>query len=350
MKPIPKFQLHTAQSRPDLWDALQDPSHPLNDVWPEFLGNDLSQKYYSDTFTRYHGLRKFQYAIVETDTLDGPEIVIACARSIPFYWPDLEKFGSAGGSLDTDILHSLPDGGYDTIVARGMQQYFIREGLSTSSLPTFTKEQDQDVMRTCQGSHRPNALSALSITVRPDRRRLGLAERLIDTMRQTAREEHLQILVTPLRPTRKAEFPFTPMEDYLSWTCAQNASSRISTARSFLLAGKDTLASKCCSNSPNEPPFDPWLKKHIQLGACIVKVAPSSMVVQGSFPEWQAWTGIDFHYLLRQTHPEELRIESETMRTYIEIVIPGGLVPLRVYTREKLCIYTEPNVWIYHEV
>jgi hypothetical protein len=349
MKPSSEYQLYTAQTRLDLWDALKDTNHPLNMAWPRFLENDLSQQHFSDTILKYSGLRKFQFAIVEPDPTGG-ETMIACGRSIPFFWPELEEVRDIGGpSVYPHVLSSLPDGGWDTIVSRGIRQYFIREGLSLSSLPILTRDQEQDWM-TCQTANKPNALSALSITVRADRRRLGLAERLIEIMKQTAQEEHLQVLVAPLRPTRKSEFPFIQMQNYVNWTQTKAAiPSNLATLSSSRLEESSPKAGD--GHAPRqELLFDPWLRKHIWLGGRILKIAPSSMVVQGSVTEWQAWTGIDFHHLLRESHSRDLKREQDSNRMYLEIPIPGGLVPLRVYVTEKTCTYIEPNVWLYHQV
>lgn len=349
MKPPSEYQIYSAQTKLDLWDALQDTNHPLNVAWPRFLDNDLSQRHFSDTILKYSGLRKFQFAIVELDPT-GAEVVIACGRSIPFFWPELEEVKDIGGpSVSPHVLSSLPDGGWDTIVSRGMRQYFVREGLPLSSLPFLTKDQEQDWM-TCQTAKRPNALSALSITVRADRRRLGLAERLIEMMKQAAKEENLQVLVAPLRPTRKSEFPFIPMKNYASWTQTKAALPRNLSASSSSQRDEISMKADHDHGAKQKLPFDPWLRKHVCLGGRILKIAPSSMIVQGSVTEWQTWTGIDIHHLVRETHTKDLKKEEESNRMYLETPIAGGLVPLRVYVGEKTCTYIEPNVWLYHEV
>src|SRR5438105_9060153 len=39
-------------------------------------------------------------------------------------------------------------------------------------------------------------------------------------------------------------------------------------------------------------PYDSWVRSHLRLGAWIVKVAPCSMVIAGTLPEWREWTGL----------------------------------------------------------
>lgn len=348
MKHPSRYQLHTAETRLDLWDALKDPQNPLNKAWPRFLDNDLSQKHFSDSILAHSGLRKFHFAITELDHT-GNETMIACGRSVPFFWPELEQIRDVTQlSAHPRIAQTLPDGGWDTIVSRSIRQYLIRQGLPASSLKVLTRDQEQD-LPTSQMAHKPNALSALSITVRSDRRRLGLAEWLIEAMRQSAREEHLRVLVAPLRPTRKSDHPFISMEKYVTWTHARNLSSKLPYPSSEQIT-HNPMHPELSNNASWELPFDPWLRKHVHLGGRVVKIAPRSMVVQGSITEWQGWTGIDFHRLVQEARSEDLKSDPGSHMMYLEVPVPGGLVPLKVHVAEKTCAYVEPNVWLYHEI
>lgn len=330
MTPKPTIRLYTAETRPDLWDALQNVEHPLNRAWPRFLDNDLSQRHFADNLLQYHGLRKFQLAIVEQENAAGPEVIVACGRSIPFFWPELQAIQSVNDLAESEgILQSLPAGGWDTIVSRGIRQYLMQKGLPISYLPVLTTDQENDLAQPCQTTQKPNVLSALSITVRADRRRLGHAELLIEAMKRIAREENLRLLVAPLRPTRKSEFPWVAIEEYIAWPQGEFPGM---------------------SNDGDRLPFDPWLRKHIRLGGRIARIAPSSMIVQGSFAEWRTWTGIDVWDLLKSARPEQLKREPKSNVLYMEVSLPGGLVPLRVDVQEAKCTYVEPNVWLYHQI
>lgn len=348
IEPPAEFNLYTAQSRLDLWDALKDSNHPLSKVWPRFIDHDLSQEHFSDKMLNYSGLRKFQFVIVERD-LTGREIIIACARSIPFFWPQLKDV-SETGKLEAypHVLQSLPDGGWDTILARGIRQHLAREGLPSSSFPVLTRDQEDD-LTTCGMINSPNALSAICIAIREDRRQLGFAERLIEAMRRTAQDEHFRALVVPLRPTRKSEFLSIPMEDYISWAQTDSLSLDLPNPHSHRrINSLHNLVHGY--NFSHELPFDPWLRKHVRLGGTIAKIAPSSMFIQGTVAEWQDWTGIDFGRFFQKMQAEDLKIESVSNRKYLEVSVPGGLVPLRVYVREQTCTYIEPNVWLYHKI
>jgi hypothetical protein len=144
-----------------------------------------------------------------------------------------------------------------------------------------------------------NALSALSIVVAPELRGSDLAERLLRNMKARATKDGLQALVAPVRPTRKPSYPLTSFADYLGWTTDSGA------------------------------PFDPWVRKHWQLGARIVKVAPRSMTVAAPLSQWTDWTGLRF--------PISGRFH-----------LPGGLAPLVVDCSAGTGLYEEPNVWMRH--
>lgn len=173
-------------------------------------------------------------------------------------------------------------------------------------------------------SEHPNALSAISITVRPDRRSRGLAGFMIEAMKQTAIERDLQVLVVPLRPTRKTYYPFVDIAEYISWNQSQISSSTI---------------------DDRSLPFDPWLRTHVRLGAQAIKLAPCSMRIEGSVLEWQKWTGIDF-----ASDEQDVRTRQYSACRYREMAFHGGLVPLKYYAKEGRCVYVEPNVWLYHDL
>lgn len=327
----PNYSLQTAASRPNLFlSVLKDENHPLNTCWPEFLSHDQSQSQFADAIPSYAGLRKFQFAITEQDKI-GDEHVIAIGRSIPFYWPQLDsvstvriaKWFGEGDEMCEKVMKSLPDGGWDTIASRGVRQYRFRNGIQ-EPMPNphfvLTEDQKRDV-EICMIASKPNALSALSVTVRPDRRGAGLAEALIEQMKKVAKEEGLKVLLAPLRPTKKTDFPCIDMECYISWT----------------IGGPDPL------------PFDPWLRKHVRVGGKVVKVASQSQRVEGSVQDWAAWTGINIQWALREMDKARMK-RGDDGRLYGELTIEGGLVPLKVYADGGKCTYVEPNVWVCHEV
>jgi hypothetical protein len=127
------------------------------------------------TRTEYEELAQYQYAITETDST-GKISVITCGRCLPFFWPD-EDLVDSSGQVSPEALQNLASGGYDTILARGVRQYLTRHNLPGAST-ALTEDQARDLW-VCQSNDPPNALAAISITVRPDHRQQGLAEILI---------------------------------------------------------------------------------------------------------------------------------------------------------------------------
>ncbi len=176
---------------------------------------------------------------------------------------------------DIDDETTLPDDGWDAVLARGV------EGAASGQ--------------------RPNALCALAVVVTPKVRGSDLAERLIENMKKSARDAGLDALVAPVRPTRKSAYPLASFADYIGWT------------------------------TPDGAPFDPWMRKHWQLGARPVKIAPRSMRVSASLEQWTVWTGLRFP-VSGPYHVE------------------GGLAPLMADREADIGLYEEPNIWMRHRL
>lgn len=133
-----QYQLHTADQRPDLWRFLDDPNHPLNAAWPLFLDQDPTYRLYASQLAKLKNLSSFQFVLSETD-VEGHDSVITCSRSIPFFWPELHETGDRDYlSVYPEIWDTLPDGDYDTILAREIEQYLVRENRSLLSNPLTT--------------------------------------------------------------------------------------------------------------------------------------------------------------------------------------------------------------------
>lgn len=145
----------------------------------------------------------------------------------------------------------------------------------------------------------PNSLCALQAVVRPDLRGQGLSRLVLQAMRTLAERAGFERLVAPVRPNGKHQYPLIAMERYMWWTREDG-----------------TL-------------FDPWMRVHASLGAKVLGMAPSSMVIKGSAADWERWTGLSF--------PESG-----------EYVVPGALVPVSMDRERDHGIYREPNVWMLH--
>ncbi|MGH9892721.1 MAG: GNAT family N-acetyltransferase [bacterium] len=155
---------------------------------------------------------------------DNPIEPLGYAAAIPFVGPD-------------DLL-DLPDGGYDEVFTRAVQDF--------------------DAGRT------PTMLAALAIAVMPKHRGSGVSEGLARALCDLARSHRFSHLVVPVRPAHKAADPFVSMDRYAFRTRQDGA------------------------------PADPWIRVHWRLGATIVKICPSSMTMRASIAAWEEATRVSF--------------------------------------------------------
>jgi len=225
----------------------------LGDVWPTFMLHDkVAETYYSD-------LRRWLHNVQVAVDDDGAVV----ARSFRVDFAMGEELGRS----------ELPDDGWDAVIL-----WAFLDGLRDRP-PTHT--------------------SAIEISIRPDHRGTGLAGRMIEAMAGDAAAAGFDALHAPVRPSRKAEEPKTPMEEYVH------------------RLREDGL------------PFDPWIRAHVRLGAEIVKVCPTAMTIGGTLAEWREWTGLPFD----RSGPVD---------------VPGALVPVHVSVEHDHAVYVEPNVWMRH--
>ncbi|HTP09463.1 MAG TPA: GNAT family N-acetyltransferase [Anaerolineae bacterium] len=240
----------TYARRPDLVDgALR-----LNgSVWPEFMFHDAVAN------RLWHRLAE-SFADYQTMWIDAEEQVVAVGNTVPLVWNGASEH--------------LPSG-WDDAFERAVSDY------------------DSDRV--------PTTLCALQATVDRSLQGNGLSRMVLRGMRHRAVQAGLTALIAPVRPTRKSQYPLTPMERYLRWA------------------------------QPDGSPFDPWLRTHWRLGAQIVKVAEASMLIESSIDDWEEWTQLRFpetgHY-----------------------IVPGALNPIEIDAEADRGRYIEPNVWMRHAV
>jgi GNAT superfamily N-acetyltransferase len=158
---------------------------------------------------------------------------------------------------------------------------------------------DEAFLRAYESGREPDVLSALAISVRPDRQSQGLARRMLEAMRGAAAAGGLRELIAPVRPTLKARYPLIPIEEYMEW------------------------------RRPDGSHFDPWIRVHERVGGEILAPAPESMVMDSPVSDWEEWTGMQF--------PADG-----------DYVVPEMLAPLHV--RHGRGRHVEPNVWLRHRV
>ena len=243
------FQVVSLAARPELTlPALE----LLAAGWPEFMCHDpTAERHQARLATELAG---FQALLVDREK----DELAALGVSIPFAWDG--------------TLAGLP-AGWDAVVEQGVGD--LDEG------------------------RRPTALSALSVTVAPDRRGQGLSRLVVRGLKAAATRAGLGALLAPVRPSGKSAYPLTPMERYVRWA------------------------------RPDGAPFDPWLRTHWRLGGEVLGVCPASMEITAEVATWEAWTGLAFP----ETGP---------------YVVPGALVPVAIDRERDLGRYLEPNVWLRH--
>ncbi|HZU73151.1 MAG TPA: hypothetical protein VE990_10330 [Acidimicrobiales bacterium] len=147
----------------------------------------------------------------------------------------------------------------------------------------------------------PDALCALAAEIPPRHRQRGLATVILGAMADLGRDDGLGWLIAPVRPNWKERYPLAPVERYAAWTL------------------------------PSGEAFDPWIRIHLRLGARLGPALPQSMRITGTVAEWESWTGMAF--------PDPG-----------EYVFPHGLATLRVDRQADVGSYSEPNVWLIHDL
>ncbi len=245
---VEKFKILTLAERPDLADQIDG---LFAASWPEFMRHDqVADEYFLYLEQLFP---QFQFFLLE----EGGK-VIAAGNVIPFYWD-----GTPEG---------LPSG-WDDVLIRGVEEH--------------------------HRGRKPNAASALSIAIDPAFRGQGISQRMVATMKALVKEQKIEQMVAPVRPSLKHKYPLTPINRYVDW------------------------------KTPDGAPFDPWVRTHWKTGAEIIKIATESMIIRGTVEEWESWTGMRF--------PDS--------GTY---VVPNALVPVTIDLEANSGCYVEPNIWMRH--
>jgi len=212
-----------------------------------------------------------------------------------------------------------------------------------------------------------NALSALSVAIDPDYRasKLGgidLATEMLKGLKTIAKSQGFEALVVPVRPTRKGAGGnvWVDMDRYIRCRRGEDPPTKI------LCGREDRQKEVELELMDQKDLYDPWLRKHIEMGAKIVKVCWRSTIIESAVEDWEKWTGVSFkvpsvnpyRYVGRGKEVDMGRIGEGDEESY-EVVVPGGLVPVRVFPKRKLVVedgvekvgvglYEEPNVWVRH--
>ncbi|MFI6899890.1 N-acetyltransferase [Nonomuraea sp. NPDC050394] len=244
------LRITTLAERPEFAESLWD----MDTAWPEFMLNDpIADLFYAVATTHYA-----DYILVADDS-DEPGRMVARGCMIPFNSRDGE----------------LPEDGWDAVIRRG---WLTRDS-----------------------GTKPDAVSALEITIRKDLLGAGLSRHMVAAMRERAARLGYSELLAPVRPNQKHLEPRTPATEYAFRTRADGL------------------------------PYDAWLRVHVRAGATVEKVAHRSMTISGTLGEWRKWTGLPF--------------DAEG-----PVEVPGALVPVHCDVTHDHAVYVEPNIWVRHSL
>ncbi|ORX95452.1 hypothetical protein K493DRAFT_314977 [Basidiobolus meristosporus CBS 931.73] len=300
-KPLP-ITIVACSSRIDLLTDLDTPEHPTTAGWPRFLAENTQE---TEHLFEEDSLLKWQFMAILREGVNAEEKVIGLANSIPFYW-----------STPNDN-NSLPDLGWDAVMRSGLQL-------------------DRSLKNAVYDGPKPNALSAVAVSVDPAYRfkKTGrdIAAELLNTMKTAARDSGFSAFVLPVRPTGKAsseEFIKMDFEEYCAKVRGQDG----------VISG-GLLAFNSCDSGAE--PWDPWIRKHIMMGGKIARPALQGTTIKGTKKEWEKWTGVDFGAIATG----ERLTKYGDGKVSVDIMIPGGLVPVKYFPATDTGIYEEPNLWM----
>jgi hypothetical protein len=246
----PQHTRATIASRPDLMTSVQD---LISSTWPDYFQHARPDP--DDGRVDWVGLYRrwphLQLALLDRDR------VIASAHTAPLAW---EGDPSA-----------LPEEGWDWAMRRSRD--------------------DLDAGRT------PKTLCGLAVTIASDRQGEGLSRVMLRWMHTVARQNGMERLIVPVRPSHKFRHPHTTMTEYASWT------------------REDGL------------PRDPWIRTHIRIGGQIIGSCDRAMRMIGTTAEWSQWLRMPLPDDGEQAHPDLLS----------PLILSGGVGR-----------YVEPNLWVLH--
>lgn len=140
---------------------------------------------------------------------------------------------------DLDLMmvdqHEVP-------VAAGWGVPIRWDGLA-ETLPTGYTQALVRAVEGCENGAEPNTLVICGAVVTPALKGQGLAGETLKALRRTAKDRGWPKVVAPVRPTTKAQYPLTPIENFMRWR------------------RDDGMA------------LDPWVRTHQRLGAEILSAA-----------------------------------------------------------------------------
>lgn len=219
-------------------------------------------------------------------------------------WPDFLLHGSVTGWRS--LLHRFAEyqilflDKANNLAAVGHTVPIYWNG-SYQNLPKDISAVIQRAEQNLENDISSNTLTAMAAMVKPEHRRKGMSQKIIEAMIRLAADNGLDCLIAPLRPPLKSKYPLTPFDHYVEWK------------------RDDGL------------PFDPWIRLHTNMGAKVLGPMEESLIVKGSISDWELWTGMKF--------PESG-----------QYVVDSALQPVKIDVENNQGTYIEPNLWVCHNI
>eukprot|EP00026_Physarum_polycephalum_P006155 Phypoly_transcript_06196.p1 GENE.Phypoly_transcript_06196~~Phypoly_transcript_06196.p1 ORF type:complete len:206 (+),score=23.88 Phypoly_transcript_06196:642-1259(+) len=200
------------------------------------------------------------------------------------------------GALQCQFALIRTDNSHETIVAAGYCAPIYWSG-KIDDLPSGW---DAALQASVNAETPPkNTLCAFSANVGSKYQNKGYSKYILLGMKAIARASGFKHFIVPLRPILKFKYPLIPIERYMNWKTNTGA------------------------------PFDPWLRRHVQMGAKILKAAPHSQFCSGTVQQWEEWTNIEF--------PESG-----------DYIVPGAIGVIKCDVENDVASCWEPNIWVQH--
>lgn len=256
MREFEGFYIQRVADDPSLVSRIQT---LIDAVWPKFVTHSDAPKNYALAWDWMGVFRRWPH--LQFALLDSDGEMVGAGNALTFVWD-----GPA---------EALPDEGWHWVMNQAVLDL--------------------------EAGRQPNAGSALSVTLAPNQRGRNLSGVMLRAMKLLVQESGARRFFAPVRPTTKARYPITPMEEFITWKNAEGL------------------------------PLDPWMRVHVRLGAKVIKACNRSQPLAASVAEWEEWL--------------DLPLPASG-----EYVGPGLLATLHVDCQQDEGVCFEPNVWIEHSL
>ncbi|TQV94828.1 hypothetical protein IF1G_06839 [Cordyceps javanica] len=305
-------------------------------------------------------LIKYQRLVIH----EGTGEIVALAYCVPFFCPRLAAVlarSAAPNNNNTppplDQLVSdwatpaLPDGGWGTLLFRGVMQAFARQGKPPQARHApWTEEQARELAGVASLPDPPNALCGIFVAVKHEYRRQGVSEALLVNFKAIARQNRLAVTAVPVHLTKRRQYLDGSFDEYYRWSKGNPYRPEMS----WLQGDR-----RRWENGEPMMPLDPWLRKHFELGAQLVKVAPRTLDISLPAATWLPFmrekyknAGENSQNTIFDENPDLWQEGTLVDGSKLDGVRPGPEFPvkLRWDAARELLVYEDGDIWVLHSV